>query len=86
MKKNKSQVSPDLIAAYRSARYQVGAGADAIRLRIDRYSEPLLRLFAVSDHQCAAFITACNPFSVPQSQEENQVACARLYDNLNCQP
>ena len=81
-----SEISPDLIAAYRATEYQVtvGAGFDsgAFILRIDEYSEPLLRLFAVWGHRCAAFITACNPFSMLQSHEKNLAACAHLRDRL----
>ena len=79
---SQAKISQDLIAAYRAAEYQVtvGAGLDssALILRIDEYSEPLSRLFTVSGDRCAAFITACNPFSMLQSHEENLVACARL--------
>lgn len=80
------KISPDLITAYRAAEYQVtvGAGFDsgAIILRIDEYSEPLSRLFTVSGDRCAAFITACNPFSMLQSHEENLAVCAHLRDGL----
>lgn len=85
----RSEVSGDLIAAYRATVYRVkpgmGSDGDAIILRVGQYSEPLSRLFAASGHQCAAFITASNPFSVPQSDEENLAACARLYDRLQRQ-
>ncbi|SCY09242.1 Protein of unknown function [Nitrosospira sp. Nl5] len=85
----KSEVSDDLIAAYRAAAYRIKPGlepgCDAIILRVGHYSEPLSRLFAASGHQCAAFITACNPFSMPQSDEQNVAASARLYDKLNRQ-
>lgn len=81
-----SEVSGDLIAAYRSTEYRIEAGAEsgcgAITLRIDQHSEPLSRLFAASGHRCGAFITACNPFSVSQSHEENLAACACLRDKL----
>ncbi len=76
-----------MIAAYRSTEYRVAAkakfGSGTITLRIDEYSEPLSRLFAASGHQCAAFITACNPFSAPRSLKENLAACARLRDKLD---
>lgn len=81
-----SEISGDLIAAYRSTEYRIESGAEsgcgAITLRIDQHSEPLSRLFAASGHRCGAFITACNPFSVPQTHEENLAACARLQDTL----
>lgn len=81
-----SEISPDLIAAYRATRYQItteaGFGGGVVVLRIDAYSEPLSRLFTASGHRCAAFITACNPFSMPQSHADNLSACAHLRDRL----
>lgn len=81
-----SEISPDLIAAYRTTEYQVTAGAGfdsgAIILRIDEYSGPLSRLFTVLGHCCAAFITACNPSSMLQSHEANFAACVHLRDRL----
>ena len=88
-----SDISASLVAAYRATEYRVGpetgsdgeSGTGSSRtfiLRIDQYSESLSRLFAASGHQCAAFITACNPFSVPQSREANHAVCARLRDEL----
>ena len=83
------EISAGLVIAYRSTEYCVGpsAGLDTspsrtFILRIDQYSEPLSRLFFASGHRCAAFITACNPFSLPQSPELNQAACAHLRDAL----
>lgn len=84
-----SEVSDDLVAAYRSTDYRIElnteSGFDAFILRVDLHSEPLARLFAVSGHRFAAFITACNPFSLPQSPEANLTACARLRERLNRQ-
>ena len=85
----RSEISAGLIAAYRATEYRVepetgsdsesGPGSSrALILLIDQYSKPLSRLFAASGHQCAAFITACNPFSVSQSCEANDAVCARL--------
>ncbi|MGH8763258.1 MAG: DUF3293 domain-containing protein [Nitrosospira sp.] len=80
-----SEISGDLIAAYRSTEYRIESGCGGITLHIDQRSEPLSRLFAESGHRCAAFITASNPFSVPQTQEENLAACARLRNTLDRQ-
>jgi hypothetical protein len=49
---------------------------------VDQHSEPLSQLFTTSGHQCAAFITACNPFGVRQSSKANRAACARLRERL----
>ena len=83
------EISAELVAAYRATEYRVrpaagfGTSPDcAFILRIDRYSAPLSQLFSASGHRCAAFITACNPFSLPRSSEANHAACARLRDAL----
>ncbi|MDN5754014.1 MAG: DUF3293 domain-containing protein [Nitrosospira sp.] len=84
-----SEISEELVAAYRSTDYRIESsiesGCDAFILHVDLHSEPLARLFAASGHRCAAFITACNPFSLPQSPEANLAACARLRDRLDRQ-
>ncbi len=79
-----SGISADLIASYRVADYQAGAGSAVVVLRIDQYSESLSLLFAASGHQCGTFITAYNPHSQPQNLAANQAAQARLRDELNC--
>ncbi len=81
-----SEISADLIAAYRATHYRVGQGADALfTLRVDKYSEELSRLFTELNHQSAIFITACNPFSQKQSGEANLDAHERLRDILSGQ-
>jgi hypothetical protein len=54
----------------------------AFVLHVDKYSAALSQLFAAFGHRCAAFITACNPLSMPHGHEENLAACARLRDRL----
>jgi hypothetical protein len=83
------EISAELVAAYRSTEYCVrpvaGFGMGFVCpfiLRVDRYSAPLSQLFSASGHRCAAFITACNPFSLPRSPEANHAACGRLRDAL----
>ncbi|WP_151898928.1 DUF3293 domain-containing protein [Nitrosospira lacus] len=82
-----AEISPALIAAYRATKYRAAlkaeSGSGTVILRIDEYSEPLSRLFTASKLKCAAFITACNPYSVPQSHEKNLMACARLRNKLD---
>jgi hypothetical protein len=77
-----SHVSDQLIAAYRSANYRVESSCETFVLRIDQYSEPLARLFAASDHHCAAFVTACNPLGALQTIEANRTATSRLAGRL----
>ncbi len=80
-----SEISADLIAAYRATHYRVGQGADAFTLRVDECSEALSRLFTASGHQSAILITAYNPFSQTQSDEANLDAHERLRDILGGQ-
>jgi hypothetical protein len=78
-----SEIPGDLVKAYRSAHYQAGRGPDLITLHVDQYSARLSQLFNVSGHQCAAFITACNPFGIRQNPESNRAACAALRNRLD---
>lgn len=80
-----SEISADLIAAYRATHYRVGQGADAFTLRVDGCSEALSRLFTASGHQSAIFITAYNPFSQTQSDEANLDAHEKLRYILSSQ-
>ena len=95
-KLTRSVIPAKLISAYLATDYCVTPVSSASRdgektasgldhafvLHVDEYSEALSRLFVVSGCQCAAFITACNPWSMPHSLEENLAACARLRDEL----
>ncbi|MCX7184674.1 MAG: DUF3293 domain-containing protein [Nitrosospira sp.] len=78
-----SAIPADLVASYRAADYRAGSGSAAIILRIDQHSEALAQLLAASGRQCAVFITACNPGSQPHSLAANQVAQARLHEELS---
>ena len=78
-----SEISTDFIASYRAADYQAGAGSAVVILRINQYSKSLSQLLAASGQQCAAFITAYNPFSQPQNLAANQAVHARLRDELS---
>ena len=77
-----SEISPDLIRAYRETDYRAGEGPAAITLRIDERSAALTRLYETSGHGCAVFVTAYNPFSETRSVETNLAAHARLRAEL----
>ncbi len=77
-----SEISADLIAAYRATDYRLGQGADAFTLRIDTYAGALSRLYALSRCTCGVFITAYNPFGKDQSLEANESAHTRLREEL----
>jgi hypothetical protein len=83
---SQSPISDQVIAAYRSANYQVESTDETVILHIDQYSEPLSRLLAASGHQCAVFITACNPWGKRHHADANLAANARLADRLGQLP
>ena len=51
-----------LLDSYRQTNYEVH-GPVSFSLRIGQPSEPLLQLYKQHSCDCAAFITACNPYS-----------------------
>jgi len=57
-----SKIDPTTIMAYRETDYCV-AGNSPFVLQIGKPSEPLATLYKQHRTNCAAFITACNPFS-----------------------
>lgn len=61
-------MSPELVAAYRAARYRVDAGFD---LRVDCFCAPLAALHRARGVASSAFITASNPRSVRCDAAEN---------------
>ena len=67
-----------LEAAYRATDYVIEAPAGAFTLRVDEPSAALAGLHARHGVRCSAFISACNPASVPQSAADNEAAHARL--------
>jgi len=68
-------LSPELLAAYRSAHYVVRAPGIIIRV-----GEPNPALYELmGEAKSAAFITAANPKSEPRSAEDNQFLVAALH-------
>lgn len=80
--KTESEISEDLLRAYRETDYRVGEGPDVFTLRIDQRSDALARLYDSSGHRCALFITAYNPFSETRGLEDNLAANAQLRAEL----
>ena len=73
---------PDLVDAYRRTEYRVADGSHAFALRVDEPSDSLRTCHAAFGVDCSAFITACNPRSVPRSDAENEAAMERLERTL----
>lgn len=66
-----SNISPTLIKAYKETEYFVHA-EPAFTMRIGQPCPELSRLMAEQNANCAAFITAWNPFSQQLSPKENE--------------
>jgi Protein of unknown function (DUF3293) len=71
-------ITPDKLAAYRATQYRVGAGEDAITLRIGSVSGELQKLYVETGQNCCVFITAYNPFGQEQSADANRLAHSQL--------
>jgi hypothetical protein len=67
-----SELDASLIAAYRETEYQV-TGGEPFALRVDEPCPELLGLYRANHVSCAAFITACNPFSRVLTDADNAV-------------
>ena len=81
MKLSGSEISTELIDAYRATNYRV-LGQNPFVLNIGQSSKPLQKLY--DEHGCrsAAFITAWNPFSQPTDDTENSRLQALLETEL----
>ncbi|CAN1529023.1 Protein of unknown function DUF3293 [Burkholderiaceae bacterium] len=73
-------IPPELVQAYKESEYFVHADP-AFKMRIGQPCPELLRLMAERNANCAAFITAWNPFSQQLSPKENE----QRQQNLNAQ-
>jgi hypothetical protein len=71
-------MTSELLAAYHAAHYQVRYPQGAFTLKTDSRSHELAALLHDTGHNCAAFITACNPHSWPQSAADNAQAQRQL--------
>lgn len=78
-----SSIPDNLIAQYHSTNYQIGIGSDVFTLSINQHSESLAQLMTIRHADCAAIITAHNPFSQLQNPEKNLAAHLLLAQALN---
>ena len=79
---SKTSLDPTLIQAYRRTRYSADLGGEAIVLRIDVPSVVVAAAIQASSSPGAAFITAENPYSSPNSAQENAASMALLKGEL----
>lgn len=73
---------PELVEAYRRTEYQVADGSHAFTMRVDEPSDSLRTCHFAHGVECSAFITACNPRSVPTADDQNAGAMTRLAGEL----
>ena len=70
-----------LISAYRETDYRV-TESPAFTLRVDTFSPDLQAFLRSRKATCAAFLTACNPFSQSLSDSENEKLQLSLANEL----
>jgi len=73
-----THVPATLIHAYRRTEYRVADGSYAFAMRVDEPSDSLRTCHAAFGVDASAFITACNPGSVPTPDALNEAAMMQL--------
>ena len=76
-----SSLDQSLISAYKDTHYRVDI-APSFVMKVGMPSEPLRQLYSQYRSDCAAYITACNPFSRNLSDTENTARQAALLNEL----
>jgi hypothetical protein len=79
---SKTRISADKIRAYEATDYRLGHSNDDIILNIGKYEPRLLELFRENGVSCGAFLTAYNPQGAQQSDAANDLAHAKLAQDL----
>ena len=77
-----TQIHPEKVRAFLATSYRIGHTAQDIVLTIGQHSDRLAALFASSDVDCGAFLTAYNPRGTQQSDAANELAHAELAAQL----
>ena len=75
-------ITPELIAAYKSAHFKVHTNEATITLEVDKPNPAFDRLLEDNKADCAVIITAWNPWSKAQSREENNEKQHHLEEQL----
>ena len=78
-----TQIHPEKVRAFLATSYRIGHTAQDIVLTIGQRSCRLAALFASSDVDCGAFLTAYNPRGTQQSDAANDLAHAELAAQLH---
>ena len=77
-----SSVNEELQEAYRATNYNV-LGPPSFTLKIGVESPDIANLYRDYDVSTAAFLTACNPFSAPTPEHENELKQQQLEERLH---
>jgi hypothetical protein len=77
-----TELNTFLISAYRETEYRVTQGYHCV-LKVDATSPELTNLYKSRGVSCAAFITACNPFSRNLSDTDNLQRQTKLAAELS---
>ena len=75
-------ISPELIRAYREARYIVMDEDTEIRLQVDTINLELERLMSNKNARTASVLTAYNPYSEVKTKQDNKLAQTQLRKRL----
>ena len=78
-----TQIHPEKVRAFLAKSYRIGHTAQDIVLTIGQRSGRLAALFASSDVDSGAFLTAFNPRGTQQSDAANELAHAQLAAQLH---
>lgn len=76
-----TSISADLLQAYRATDYHVEAASPFV-LRVGQANQELLQHYVKYRCECAAFLTACNPFSEVATERENEFRQTELENEL----
>ena len=76
-----SSLGPDLIQTYKETDYRVDSTASFV-MKVGMASQPLRQLYTHYRSDCAAYITACNPFGRSLSEANNTARQATLSSEL----
>lgn len=78
---SKSAISENLIKLYLHTDYRVETREPFV-MKVDVPSDPLAQLYRQYKCDCAAFLTACNPYSRPLDDAENEARQTELAQEL----
>lgn len=76
-------ISPDTLKAYQEAIFSIHVDGKSIAFQVNKPSSEIELLMSSHGATCAALITAYNPYSQVQANEQNELAQAQLAQKLS---